>query len=238
METAVKAHGFRVLLFVAVMFAASQRMDAKCLKPIDGWRAFDFSSDLGHVTKFNGAWELTPAKTSVDGDADNERYKISVTNGMGNWTSYSYPGQPFMAGHFGKQPGCLVVMHVSNVTNGLGIVEWQMDILSVTSGSITLTASATLMDGGLESIFQGYGHDLGYLKTDWGVLPNKGAAGTWFSGQVFWLRNGVFERDAENFPDKFVRLYDKVNVERSKAFSKGVIGKPAKLLNIRRWWCS
>ena len=228
-----------LLAILGGCFALTVRVMAveKCLKPIEGWQVLGTSAQFAHSAQFTSGWKALAVKVTSS-DPDDETNQIVVTHGGGKWIMGCYPGQPFLVGHFAGTPDGLAVMYVQNVRNGLGTVDWKLFLLTTNVHDVTVTASADILDGGRDSVFQGYGHALGYLKTEWGRHPENRTDGTWFSGQVCWFDGSKFERDTEHFPVKFVRLTNKVMGERGKSFENGVIGKPSKLLGIGRWWCS
>jgi len=211
--------------------------DSSCLSPIDGWQVFNYQSSSPTPTTFVGGWEVrridVPADPHDDGDWD--KFQVGVSNGKAELKQgCCYPGTPFFLGHFGKNPGKLAMMSVTNVRNGIGLVEWELDVVELTSKGITVTTSANLVWGGKDSVFTGRGHELGYLKTDVKAEPS---GGDWFSGRIYWLKNGKFVEDDTKGSRPKRRLYEKFYKEVGADMAEGVIGMPFKWLRAQNYWC-
>ena len=210
---------------------------SSCLSPIDGWQVFNYQNSSPTPTTLLGGWKVrrldVPADPKDDGDWD--KFLIGISNGKDELKQgCCYPGTPFLLGHFGGSPGKLAMMSVTNVRNGLGIAEWELGVLEIRPEGITITATAEFYGGGKDSIFRGYDHELGYLKTD---LKSNQTGGDWYSGKIFWFQDGKFIEDKASFSIKSRRLYEKFFQEMNSDTVLGVIGKPFKWLRIEDYWC-
>lgn len=223
------------VIFSAAMLFACRLVAADCLKPIENWQLCSFKDATTTSYSVNKTWNVSATRIPAQDDGD-DTYQIRVTNTTGVWTGYSQSDYPFFVGQFGAGQGRLVVMHVLEIRNGLGIIEWQLDVLTNKKNGITVTASADLEDGGYDSIFCGRGHELGFLKTGWAKRPVGVTEGDWYSGEIVWLRDGGFTPDAKATV-KYKRLYSKFMKERTSDLGTGVVGRPSKWLGISNWWC-
>jgi len=224
------------LLCSLILLSSSLCASSSCLYSLDDWKTF--SPLTPQAETFPGDWKVS-ARYLASGDDSDGLYTVTITHAGHTWSGGDYPGQSFLVGHLAGNPGKLVTMVVSNISNGMMVIEWKVNVFESTPTGITLTATESLMDGGKESLFQDDHGTLGILKTFW---KWESSGGDWYYGQILWLKNGHFEADPSSNPIKPRRLFENFEAMRIKDLDSNPpgscpFGKPAKWLKISSLWC-